>query len=482
MNAGFWFTVGVLTGVTATAATAPFWRGLGAMLSGRRRIYVMLGAGLGVFAISAALLYLVIDSRATSSTRVAVAPGHAVGSASASGPDSKALSMQDATTRLEARLEKDGGSAEDWELLAKSYEFLGRTADAERARQHRASASTVTQSTSSPNSMPSPSDLASQAQMLDAKLPPVTPQPATGAAATNGALAKMNSPTASELEHQLKLNPKDTQAWLGLAQLHHDQHDLGAARAAYEKLISLHAMTAQSWADYADVVGTLAGGSLRGDAGHAIDESLALEPTNPKALWLAATRALEEKHYEEALGLWTRLRGLLAAGSPDARMVDANIAEARQLAQAGSATSTASGSAAAEISGTVSIETRLASHVDQGATLFIYAKAADSPGPPLAVLRVSAGAWPVSFRLDDSMAMLPSRRLSQFQKVIVEARISRSGQATPATGDLYVTSDTVNPSSGKKLALVQPSDRMSRHDANTSQTYQESRRRRPSSG
>ena len=92
--------------------------------------------------------------------------------------------------------------------------------------------------------------------------------------------------------------------------------------------------------------------------------------------------------------------------------------------------------------------------MDQGATLFIYAKAADSPGPPLAVLRVSAGNWPVSFRLDDSMAMLPSRRLSQFQKVIVEARISRSGQATPATGDLYVTSDTVDPSSGKKLALV----------------------------
>jgi cytochrome c-type biogenesis protein CcmH len=137
----------------------------------------------------------------------------------------------------------------------------------------------------------------------------------------------------------------------------------------------------------------------------------------------------------------------------------ADAARARQHVVSGSPMSTAEvaaqlDAAPAEISGTISIESRLASRVDQGATLFIYAKAADSPGPPLAVMRVAAGNWPVSFLLDDSMSMLPSRRLSQFQKVVVEARVSRSGQATPAAGDLYVTSDTVNPGSRKKLALV----------------------------
>ena len=52
------------------------------------------------------------------------------------------------------------------------------------------------------------------------------------------------------------------------------------------------------------------------------------------------------------------------------------------------------------------------------------------------------------------MAMIPSRRLSQFDKVVVEARISRSGQAMPSTGDLYVTSPVIHPSGGQKLALV----------------------------
>jgi cytochrome c-type biogenesis protein CcmH len=141
-------------------------------------------------------------------------------------------------------------------------------------------------------------------------------------------------------------------------------------------------------------------------------------------------------------------------------MVDANIAEAGSLATQATAvparpvTAPANSALSTEVSGTVSLDTRFANRVQPAATLFIYAKAADSPGPPLAVLRASVGAWPVSFRLDDSMAMIPSRRLSQFDRVVIEARISRSGQATPAAGDLYVTSQVLRPAAGTRLALV----------------------------
>jgi hypothetical protein len=38
--------------------------------------------------------------------------------------------------------------------------------------------------------------------------------------------------------------------------------------------------------------------------------------------------------------------------------------------------------------------------------------------------------------------------------VIIEARISRSGQAAPVAGDFYVTSAVLKPSARKKLALV----------------------------
>jgi len=271
------------------------------------------------------------------------------------------------------------------------------------------------------------------------------------------------SPSATDLERRVAANPRDAQSWLGLAELRRSQRDYAGSRAAYSKLVELHAMSAQSWADYADVLGSLAGGSLTGDAGRAIDSALALDGNNPKALWLKASQANEQHRYAEALTWWKKLRSALPADSPDARMVDANIAEASSLAGAPPAgpaaptpavAATAGTATDAAVSGTVSLDRRFADRVQRDATLFIYAKAADSPGPPLAVLRTTVGSWPVTFRLDDSLAMMPSRRLSQFERVVIEARISRSGQATPAAGDLYVTSPVLRPSPGTRLALV----------------------------
>jgi cytochrome c-type biogenesis protein CcmH len=251
------------------------------------------------------------------------------------------------------------------------------------------------------------------------------------------------------------------QSWLALADLRRAQHDNPAARDALAKVVALKGMTAQSWADYADVLASLTGGSLTGAAGSAIDSALALDPSNTKALWLKASQAHEQRHFADALTWWKRLRSTLPPDSPDARIIDGNIAEDTSLAglapgsaSPASAAAPLAAASAAEVSGTVSIDSRLADRVQHDATLFIYAKAADSPGPPLAVLRTTAAAWPVSFHLDDSMAMIPSRRLSQFDKVVVEARISRSGQATPSSGDLYVTSPVLHPAAGKKLALV----------------------------
>jgi len=45
--------------------------------------------------------------------------------------------MAGAIASLQARLAKGGGSADDWELLAKSYEFLHRPAEASKARAHQ---------------------------------------------------------------------------------------------------------------------------------------------------------------------------------------------------------------------------------------------------------------------------------------------------------------------------------------------------------
>jgi cytochrome c-type biogenesis protein CcmH len=50
--------------------------------------------------------------------------------------------------------------------------------------------------------------------------------------------------------------------------------------------------------------------------------------------------------------------------------------------------------------------------------------------------------------------MMPGRNLSSAGKVIVEARISQSGQAMPAPGDLVGTSGEIDPAANRPLTIA----------------------------
>lgn len=84
----------------------------------------------------------------------------------------------------------------------------------------------------------------------------------------------------------------------------------------------------------------------------------------------------------------------------------------------------------------VSLAEPLWREADVNHSLFVYAKAASGPPMPLAVKRLKVADLPLTVTLDDSLAMTPEMRLSNFPRVIVGARISPSGQATPQSGDL----------------------------------------------
>jgi cytochrome c-type biogenesis protein CcmH len=56
---------------------------------------------------------------------------------------------------------------------------------------------------------------------------------------------------------------------------------------------------------------------------------------------------------------------------------------------------------------------------------------------PLAMVTKTAKDLPLNVTLDDSQAMLPTAKLSQYQEVIISARISKTGTAAPQTGDVF---------------------------------------------
>ncbi|MFO1392461.1 MAG: hypothetical protein U1F09_01675 [Steroidobacteraceae bacterium] len=210
---------------------------------------------------------------------------------------SPAVSMDDAVRALRTRLATQGGPDQDWELLAQSYDFLGRPADAELARQHRVSA---------------------ERDLTDAVAASIKLLPSAGAAA--GSAVGVNGGTG------------DNRALLASAEQHRRNREFKEACAAYAAAASAGPMSADAWADYADAQATL-DGRFTGDAEKSIASALALDPRHPKALWLKASLAHEQRDYRVALATWRQLLSVVPAGSSDARIVEANIAEATRLAK-----------------------------------------------------------------------------------------------------------------------------------------------------
>jgi len=265
-----------------------------------------------------------------------------------------------------------------------------------------------------------------------------------------------------KLANRLKDNPNDLQGWYMLARSYAILGRFQDSLKALDQARRLAPNEPQLMADYADVLATSTGGSLEGEPAKLIQRALQLDPNNAKALALAGEREFRNKKYQRAIDDWTRMKGALPPDATQQQIaaVEANINQARAAlgqpplppsapmttaAQGAPEISTIQAEAGRVISGVVMLSPKLAGKVGPNDTLFIFARAANGPRMPLAILRVSASELPKTFTLDDSMAMSPAMKLSDFPQVVVSARVSKSGTATPQSGDLAATIGPVPP-------------------------------------
>lgn len=254
-----------------------------------------------------------------------------------------------------------------------------------------------------------------------------------------------------QLAARLQANPEDGEGWKMLGRSYLALEQFARARDAFEEAVKRIPQDAQLLADLADAVAMSSGESLNGRPLELIRQALAIDPSNQKALWLAGTAAYESQDYRAALEYWQRLSEMMPPGSEGAQSMAANINEVKELMrqrgeeipQLASVLPQASGTGVT-LSGTVNLSAALEQQVSDQDALFIFAQAAEGPRMPLAVARVSAGDLPYKFKLDDSMAMAPNVSLSRFDQVVVTARISKSGNASPGSGDLQGQTATIS--------------------------------------
>ncbi|MGQ0653927.1 MAG: c-type cytochrome biogenesis protein CcmI [Betaproteobacteria bacterium] len=250
------------------------------------------------------------------------------------------------------------------------------------------------------------------------------------------------------LAAHLRENPDDGEGWKLLGRSYVALGRFNDAVEAYTRATARFPRDAQLLADFADAFAMARGRTLGGEPEKLILRALELDPENLKALALAGTVAFDRGDYAGAAAYWKRMAPLVPPGSEDARTVAANVAEAQRLAGENTAASSPSG-----IKGKVALAPAVREAAKPEDVVFIFARAAEGPPMPLAVMRARVKELPLAFALDDSMAMAPGLALSKFPKVVVTARVSRSGQPTAQSGDLQGASAPVA-NDAKNVSIV----------------------------
>lgn len=267
------------------------------------------------------------------------------------------------------------------------------------------------------------------------------PQELLAAAATpsdHGAREEDIPAMVESLAARLRQQPDDVEGWHMLARSYSAMDNYDGAATAYARLAELLPQDPGVLADYADALATAQGGSLAGQPERLVEQALAIDPQQTKALALSGSAAFTRGDFARAEQRWLAVLPLVPADSEFARSTQAGIAEARArqgLAAAAPASAQEKAPAAARLSGTIRLAAGSAAP-PIGQTLFIYARAANGSQMPLAAIKRKTGALPLKFVLDDSSALRPGTKLSEAGPLIVGARISASGSATPQPGEL----------------------------------------------
>lgn len=308
------------------------------------------------------------------------------------------------------------------------------------------------------------------------------------------------------LAERMEKNPENLEGWLMLGRTYFAIGQPAKGLQAIERAYKRAPDESSVLIAYAEALAANNGNRFDGRPAELIRTVLTREPGNPSALWLDGMIAFQQQRFSDAAEIWQGLVEQMDPAGEEAQQIGRMIAEAQgragpprsdamgeasgdagpgPLAQAqpGSGSpatdsappetpsaiappgtdsapqesvqgSAGDASAGAAIKVTVSLAPDIAVQAGPEDALFVYARAASGPPMPLAVQRLRVSDLPATVTLDDSMAVMPTMRLSAFPQVVVGARISRSGQATPQAGDLEGQTAPIGAREGHTVSVV----------------------------
>ncbi len=254
-----------------------------------------------------------------------------------------------------------------------------------------------------------------------------------------------------KLAERLRAEPEHPEGWMLLGRTYTTLQRFDEAVEAYEQARKYGGDSPELLIDYADTLIAAQGGNFSDKAGELLKQALEQQPDNPKGQWLMGHWYFQRGDFRNALEAWQRVVPMVQPGSDNARILQQQIQIARaRLGDAAPPESVPAPPAAdrASIQVSVSLDPALHDSVSPDDTVFIFARAVNGPRMPLAIVRKQVRDLPVTVTLDDSLSMMPTMTLSKFPQVVVGARVSKTGQAMAAPGDLQGLKSPVTTNAG----------------------------------
>ena len=260
----------------------------------------------------------------------------------------------------------------------------------------------------------------------------------------------------NRVERRLLDNPDNIDDWLMLANSYLVLKRYPESIRAFENLYRLVGDEPSLLFRYADALAMANSGTFTGKPAKMIKKALLLDPENTMGLWLAGLASYEEGKIKEAITHWEKVLPKLKDGSEEQKNIKKYLEFAYQNNNIPKEESNSEPINAKKYS--IKLNIRLSpdfDDLDKNQKVFIYVKSEDETNNmPIIVLPKKVADLPLYVELDDSMAMLPSSKLSDYQSVRVIARVSKTGNAIASKGDPIGVIESVSTNSNETIELT----------------------------
>ena len=241
----------------------------------------------------------------------------------------------------------------------------------------------------------------------------------------------------SELEQKLEQQPDNLEGLLLLGRSYRAMERYADAAKTFRRALTMDTENPAIQVDLAEAM-TFAGGQpvFGEEAMELLQRAVATDPQLQKGLWLLGIAHAQRGENQPAIDYWQSLLSQLDPASDIAQTVSAQIQQLQPSSTPAPAPSSPMETVPEGISVQVNLDPGINSQLPGSATLYIFAHPPEGAGMPLAVQRINQPRFPLQSAIADANLLRPGNSLADFEQLKISARLSLSGNASPASGDI----------------------------------------------